>query len=110
MSERKEPCCRCGSPVSDWVDPDWSGGRICRPCESKYEPKEMNEAKDISTEQRRTYTWPDGSKVTIEEPAKFIDSQNGHRISDSRGNGHYVPKGWIHLQWENKHGAPAIVA
>lgn len=67
-------------------------------------------AKDISTEQRRTYKWADGSTVTIEDPVKFIDSPNGHRIADAKGNGHYVPKGWIHLHWENKPGSPAIVA
>jgi len=70
----------------------------------------MNNPKDISTEQRRTYTWPDGTKVVIEAPVVLITSDNGHRISDSSGNGHYVPKGWTHLFWENKPGVQAIVA
>lgn len=70
----------------------------------------MNESKDISTEERRTYTWPDGSTVTIEAPTRLITSKNGHRIADSNGNGHYVPMGWIHLHWENKPGSAAIVA
>jgi hypothetical protein len=39
-AERCEPCTCCGEMVSDWVDPEWAGGRICRPCEAKYEPKE----------------------------------------------------------------------
>jgi len=95
------------------VDPDWACGRICRKCESKYEPieeKDMNEPKDISTELRRTYTWSDGSTITIESPVSLITSAGGHRIADANGNGHYVPIGWIHLHWVNKPGAPAIVA
>jgi len=31
-------CKFCLRPVSDWVDPDWAKGRICRECEAKYEP------------------------------------------------------------------------
>lgn len=38
---RAETCTRCGEFVTDWVDPDWAGGRICRPCESKWEPKDV---------------------------------------------------------------------
>lgn len=37
-SERAERCTWCGNDVTDWVDPDWSNGRICRPCEAKLEP------------------------------------------------------------------------
>lgn len=68
----------------------------------------MGEKRDISSEVRRTYTWPDGSKVTIERPFALIVSENGHRVEDCDGNGHYIPKGWIHIFWENKPGVPAI--
>jgi hypothetical protein len=70
----------------------------------------MNEPKDISTEIRRTYTWESGARVVIESPQKLITSDNGHRIVDDKNDGHYVPKGWIHLHWENKPGVVAIVA
>lgn len=70
----------------------------------------MNEPKDISTEVKRKYSWPDGSAATIHNPKQLTVSENGHRIADAFGNGHYVPKGWIHLEWINKPGAPAIVA
>lgn len=70
----------------------------------------MNDPKDISTELRRTYTWADGAKVVIEQPVQLITSENGHRIADGFGNGHYIPAGWIHLRWENKPGAKPIVA
>jgi hypothetical protein len=48
--------------------------------------------------------------VVIESPQKLITSDNGHRIVDDKNDGHYVPKGWIHLHWENKPGVVAIVA
>lgn len=70
----------------------------------------MSTPKDISTELRRTYTWADGATITIASPKTLIVSENGHRISDALNNGHYVPNGWIYLHWENKPGAPAIVA
>ena len=70
----------------------------------------MNEPKNISTEQRRTYTWPDGVKVVVESPVQLVTSDNGHRIVDASGNGHYIPKGWVHLFWENKPGAKPLVA
>lgn len=57
----------------------------------------MNELKDISTELRRTYTWADGATVAIESPLTLIASENGHRIADAKNDGHYIPKGWIHL-------------
>ncbi len=70
----------------------------------------MKEAKNITSEKRRVYTWPDGAQVVIENPAVLIVSESGHRIADDEGNGHYVPNGWIHLMWINEPGAPAIVA
>lgn len=70
----------------------------------------MNQPKDISTELRRTYYFPGGEQVVIENPKQLITSENGHRISDADGNGHYVPVGWLHLHWVNKPGARAIVA
>lgn len=69
----------------------------------------MNNPKDISTEIRRTYTFPNGQTVKIENPVSLITSENGHRVADANGNGHYVPVGWVHLFWENKPGAKAIV-
>lgn len=30
--ERKKRCVICSDVVSDWVDPDWSNGRICEEC------------------------------------------------------------------------------
>jgi hypothetical protein len=64
---------------------------------------------DISSEIRRTYVFPGGNKVVIEKPNNLHVSENGHRILDAANVAHYVPKGWIHLYWETKLGAPQFV-
>jgi hypothetical protein len=66
--------------------------------------------KDISTELSRQYTWSSGAKVVIHAPKSLSVSANGHRIVDGNNNGHYVPAGWIHLQWINKPNANPVVA
>ena len=38
---RLEMCTRCMKMVSDWVDPDWAGGRICRECEEQHAPQNL---------------------------------------------------------------------
>lgn len=35
---RYEQCRLCGSWITNWVDPDWAKGRICRRCEALNEP------------------------------------------------------------------------
>jgi hypothetical protein len=72
---------------------------------------EKGEIRNISTELYREYTFPGGDKVKIEDPIVLILSESGgHRIVDTKLNGHYVPKGWIHLFWANKLGVLPIVA
>lgn len=39
VGERQERCVRCGNLVSQWVDTDWSNGRICLVCESIFAPE-----------------------------------------------------------------------
>lgn len=68
----------------------------------------MNNAKDISSETTRTYTWADGSKVTILNPLILIVTDNGHRVEDAQRIGHYIPKGWIHLEWGVKENSKVI--
>jgi hypothetical protein len=50
---------------------------------------------------RRKYHFPGGDVVTIESPKTLIVSENGHRIITKDGQSHYIPYGWIHLEWEN---------
>jgi hypothetical protein len=54
---------------------------------------------DISMEISRTYTWPDSSKVSIDQPQWLAVSSSGHRVLDAFGECHYIPNGWIHLVW-----------
>lgn len=41
--------------------------------------------KDISSEQWREYTFPEGQAVRIDQPLKLYVSDNGHRILDAEG-------------------------
>lgn len=56
--------------------------------------------KDISSEEYRTYIFPNNEKVTIDKPKTISISKNGHKIFDSEGLSHYIPYGWIHLHWK----------
>jgi hypothetical protein len=68
-----------------------------------------NEWKDISNEQWRTYRWESGATVTVVKPKSLFVSANGHRIV-CEDRGHYVPMGWIHLEWAAKPGEKVCVA
>lgn len=61
---------------------------------------------DISAEKWRKYRFPDDTVIKIKEPIKLNVSQNGHRIFDASGHSHYIPMGWIHLEWKVKEGKP----
>jgi hypothetical protein len=63
---------------------------------------------DISSELYREYTFADG-KVRIEAPTHLSVSENGHRVLDAKGISHYIPLGWVHLEWLAADGAPHFV-
>ncbi len=64
---------------------------------------------DISSEQYRTYTFPT-TVVTIKEPTHLnVSASGGHRLFDVSGKSHYIPTGWVHLEWEAKKGQPNFV-
>lgn len=65
---------------------------------------------DISSEAWREYHFESGAKVRIDGPQRLhVSDSGGHRIFDSQGLSHYIPKGWIHLIWETKPGHPNFV-
>lgn len=65
---------------------------------------------DISSEQWREYAFLGGDTVRIERPLRLnVSESGGHRIFDAKGVSHYIPAGWIHLQWVAKDGAPNFV-
>jgi len=59
------------------------------------------EWKDISHEVYRVYEFPDGKRVRIDHPVSLnVSASGGHRITDSKDRGHYIPYKWIHIYWE----------
>lgn len=65
------------------------------------------EWKDLDSEEFRVYRFPDGLVVKITAPLKIaVSSSGGHRVLDSQGISHYIPAGWVHLQWKVKPGCP----
>ena len=65
---------------------------------------------DISSEEGRTYHFPGGDMVSIPLPlALSVAKSGGHRILDTYGCSHYIPKGWIHIKWTVKEGSPHFV-
>lgn len=65
---------------------------------------------DISSEAFRVYEFSNGKEVRIDEPLRLnVSPSGGHRLFDSSGTSHYIPKGWVHLKWKVKPGSPNFV-
>jgi len=66
--------------------------------------------KDISTEANRTYRFPAGDFVILDNPLKLhVSKSGGHRVFTADGISHYISPGWIHLHWTAKVGAAHFV-
>lgn len=63
------------------------------------------EFKDISDEQYREYTFPDGTVIKIEGLELNVSASGGHRIKGADGFSYYVPTGWVQLRWLPKAGS-----
>lgn len=62
---------------------------------------------DISNEEYRTYHFPKGERVRIDNPQKLnVSASGGHRVYSADGISHYIPPAWIHLEWK---GEPSFV-
>ncbi len=56
---------------------------------------------DISSEEYRLYDFGELNSVRIEKPQKLnISDSGGHRILDGEDKSHYIPSGWIHIEWK----------
>lgn len=69
------------------------------------------EFKDISSEIRREYVFPNGNIYVIDKPLFLHVSQSGgHRLYSEDGYCHYVqPKeGWV-VRWKVREGQPSFV-
>ena len=70
---------------------------------------------DITSEEFRTYTYPDGSTFRIDNPVVcyvIIDDKGraSHRIVDADGVTHRPERGFVGISWAAKAGQPAFVA
>jgi len=54
-------------------------------------------------EQNRTYTFPSGTKVTLNGVLSINVSKSGtHRINTRDGKKHIIPSGWINIEFDAK--------
>lgn len=68
-----------------------------------------NKFVDISSEEYRLYEFA-ASTVRINEPLGLaVSDSGGHRVFDASGKSHYIPSGWVHLEWKSKDGSPHFV-
>lgn len=69
---------------------------------------------DISQEKVRTYRFPDGSQISIEDPvALYVSDSGGHRIlsgTEEKGyESHYVRPSWRMLSWQVEKGSRPFI-
>lgn len=62
--------------------------------ETKNSLLERGKEIDISAEEERTYEYAGGELISILHPLILIVSDNGHRVVDEAGVGHYIAYGW----------------
>lgn len=50
-------------------------------------------------EKARTYTFPGGEKITLENVTHFLARESGtHRLQTADGRLHIIPVGWLHVE------------
>ena len=77
---------------------------------TEFKNESGKEFADISSEAWREYTFPTGQSIRIEGPLRLnVSDSGGHRLFDASGVSHYIPAGWVHLQWQAKDGQPHFV-
>jgi hypothetical protein len=66
---------------------------------------------DVSSEQYRAYTYPDGVKFRINRPKTlYVLADGGHRIVDKNDVTHRPERGYVGISWLPKDGEPPFVA
>lgn len=64
---------------------------------------------DISSEKWRKYYFKDYEVLIVYPKELNVSASGGHRVLDSEGTSHYIPTGWVHLEWKAKEGEPKFV-
>ena len=55
-------------------------------------------------EKTRTYYFPGGEKVVLENVTHFLARESGtHRLQTQDGKFHIVPPGWLHVELDMDH-------
>jgi len=76
---------------------------------TKFSNTSINEFVEIE-EVYRTYTFiKEGYKydIVVHLPRQLsVSESGGHRIYSEDGKSHYIPSGWVHIEWEVPVGAP----
>ena len=50
-------------------------------------------------EKSRTYTFPNGEKISLHDVTHFLAGETTHRLQTADGKLHIVPKaGWLHIE------------
>ncbi len=62
---------------------------------------------DISSEQWRRYWFPGSEEAILLEAPLFLSvGESGHRVLTANGHSHYIPYGWLEIEWKVKEGQP----
>lgn len=71
---------------------------------------ELPQPLDISSENYRYYTYPDGSVFHIDEPVQLYIVNGSHRVIDAAGTVHRPERGFVGISWQPLRGQPPFVA
>lgn len=63
--------------------------------------------RSVEGEEWRRYTYPDGTVVTVNKVRYLavVDNDNAYLL-DETGRAHFIPRGWVHLEWVVEADAP----
>ena len=66
---------------------------------------------EISSELFRTYVYPDGTEIKIDDPLFLsVSDSGGHRLFDLGGLSHYIVPGFVQIYWTARDGEPNFVS
>lgn len=72
--------------------------------------KEAIQPIDISSEEYRVYTYPNGAKFRIDAPTQLFIIDGSHRVVDVNNVTHRPERGYVGISWKPILGQPAFVA
>jgi hypothetical protein len=64
---------------------------------------------DISSEELRTYVFPENEVTVIGPHWLAVSASGGHRLLDDRGICWYIPPKWLAIRWKVREDQPHFV-